>query len=74
MAATGAPDAAPVALITGGSGGLGAAICAVLATAGFRVAIGYHRSQDAAARLASILPGAGHFALAAPVTNSMALA
>jgi 3-oxoacyl-[acyl-carrier protein] reductase len=74
VAATGASDAAPVALITGGSGGLGAAICAVLAAAGFRLAIGYHRSQDAAARLAATLPGAGHFALAAPVTDSAALA
>jgi 3-oxoacyl-[acyl-carrier protein] reductase len=63
-----------VALITGGTGGLGAAICAELASAGFRIAIGYHRSAPAAEKLAAQLPGSGHFAVAAPVTDSQALA
>jgi 3-oxoacyl-[acyl-carrier protein] reductase len=62
-----------VALITGGTGGLGAAICAGLANAGFRMAIGYHRSAAAAAKLAASLAGGGHFAVAAPVTDSGAL-
>ena len=66
--------AAPVALITGGSGGLGAAICAGLAAAGFRMVVGYHRSAAAAEGLAAGLAGSGHLALAAPVTDSDALA
>jgi 3-oxoacyl-[acyl-carrier protein] reductase len=73
-AAGAAPAPLPVALITGGTGGLGAAICAGLAGAGFRIAIGYHRSAPAAASLAAQLPGSGHFAIAAPVTDSDALA
>jgi 3-oxoacyl-[acyl-carrier protein] reductase len=64
----------PVAVVTGGAGGIGAAVCEALAGAGFRVVVGYHRSADAAAALAARLPGAGHRALAAPVTDSAALA
>jgi 3-oxoacyl-[acyl-carrier protein] reductase len=63
----------PVALITGGAGGIGAAICQALAGAGFRLVVGYHRSADSAGRLAASLPGSGHIALAAPVTDSAAL-
>jgi 3-oxoacyl-[acyl-carrier protein] reductase len=66
------PDS-PVALITGGAGGIGGAICRSLAEAGFRMAVGYNRSAEAAAQLAARLPGAGHFAVAAPVTDSAAL-
>src|SRR5579863_6624671 len=65
---------APVALVTGAAGGLGEAIVRALAAAGFTLAIGYHRSADAAERLRQDLPGADHFALAAPVTDSAALA
>jgi 3-oxoacyl-[acyl-carrier protein] reductase len=63
----------PVALITGGAGGIGSAICHSLADAGFRMAIGFNRSADAAATLATALAGSGHFAVAAPVTDSVAL-
>jgi len=70
---TAASDQSPVALITGGTGGIGAAICQALASAGFRVVIGYNRSAAAAEQLATALPGAGHFAVAAPVTDSTAL-
>jgi 3-oxoacyl-[acyl-carrier protein] reductase len=66
------PDS-PVALVTGGAGGIGGAICRSLAEAGFRIAVGYNRSADAAARLAEELPGSSHFAVAAPVTDSTAL-
>jgi len=65
---------APVALVTGGAGGIGSAICRALAAAGFTLVVGYHRSAQAAERLAAALPGAGHLALAAPVTDSAALA
>jgi 3-oxoacyl-[acyl-carrier protein] reductase len=65
---------APVALVTGAAGGLGEAIVRALAAAGFTLGLGYHRSAAAAERLRQDLPGAGHFALAAPVTDSAGLA
>jgi 3-oxoacyl-[acyl-carrier protein] reductase len=65
--------AAPVILVTGGAGGLGVAICNGLAQAGFRLAVGYRQSQQAAAALAAALPGGGHEAIAFDVTNSAAL-
>ena len=64
---------APVALVTGAAGGLGEAIVRALAAAGFTLGLGYHRSASAAERLRQDLPGADHFALAAPVTDSAAL-
>lgn len=64
---------APVALITGGAGGIGTAICRALAASGFRIIVGYNRSAAAAEALAKTLPGTGHAALAAPVTDSAAL-
>src|SRR5471032_1919706 len=63
----------PVALVTGAAGGLGEAIVRALATAGFTLGIGYHRSAEAAERLRRDLPAGDHFALAAPVTDSAAL-
>jgi 3-oxoacyl-[acyl-carrier protein] reductase len=63
----------PVAFVTGGTGGIGTAICKALAGAGFAVAVGFRRSPDAAQRLIAALPGAGHAALNTPVTDSAAL-
>jgi 3-oxoacyl-[acyl-carrier protein] reductase len=60
----------PVALVTGGAGGLGSAICRKLADAGFGVVVGYNRSAEAARQLASSLPGPGHSARKAPVTQT----
>jgi 3-oxoacyl-[acyl-carrier protein] reductase len=62
-----------VAVVTGAAGGLGSAICRALAAHGATVALGYHRSQDAAAALAGALPGGGHFAVLLPVTDPAAL-
>jgi 3-oxoacyl-[acyl-carrier protein] reductase len=62
-----------VAVVTGGTGGIGAAICKTLATAGFTVVVGFRRSASAADELAAALPGVGHVALSAPVTDSPAL-
>ncbi|MFT4249087.1 MAG: SDR family oxidoreductase [Pseudomonas sp.] len=64
---------APVALVTGGAGGLGAAICQALAGAGFRLVVAYRSSQGPAQALADALPGAGHRALPASVTDSASL-
>lgn len=72
-AASNAPGPA-VAVVTGGAGGLGVAICEAMADAGFVVVVGYNRSADAAHSLAARLPGRGHVALPAPVTDSAALA
>lgn len=65
-----------VALVTGGAGGIGAAICQGLAAAGVTVVVGYNSSREPAERLAAGLPlvGRPHAALAAPVTDSAALA
>jgi 3-oxoacyl-[acyl-carrier protein] reductase len=67
------PPGNPVAVVTGGTGGIGAAICRALAAAGFAVVVGYRRSASAAETLAARLPGTGHAALSAPVTDSAAL-
>jgi len=66
-------SSAPVALVTGGAGGLGEAIVRALAGAGFTLAVGYHRSETPAEELAAALPGSGHFAIATRVTDSAAL-
>jgi 3-oxoacyl-[acyl-carrier protein] reductase len=63
----------PVAVVTGGTGGIGASICKVLASAGFAVVVGYRRSAAAAERLAAALPGSGHAAMSAAVTDSGSL-
>lgn len=61
------------ALVTGGAGGLGKAICHALADAGMRVAIGYATPAKAHALLPE-LSGTGHIAVHAPVTESAGLA
>ena len=64
-----------VAVVTGGAGGLGAAICAGLAEAGCTVVVGYNSSEGPARTLADGLPKTArpHAALRAPVTDSAAL-
>src|SRR6202790_696110 len=63
----------PVAVVTGGAGGIGKSICSALAHEGMRVVVGYNRSSDRARELVESLPGEGHAALPAPVTDSAAL-
>ncbi|MBZ5643365.1 MAG: SDR family oxidoreductase [Acidobacteriia bacterium] len=64
----------PVAVVTGGAGSMGTIICGALAREGMRVAVGYNRSGEKAKKLVASLPGEGHAAIAAPVTDSPALA
>ena len=61
-----------VALVTGGGGGIGSAICRRLATEGARIVITYNSDRAKAEALASSLPGDDHLALQAPVEDSAA--
>jgi 3-oxoacyl-[acyl-carrier protein] reductase len=54
----------PIALVTGGAGGIGGACCRALAKEGFRVAVGYRSSGEAAQKLAAEIEG---FAVAGDV-------
>lgn len=65
-----------VAVVTGGAGGIGEAICQGLALAGCTVVVGYNSSQAPAEELVRRLTPAtlGHVALKCPVTDSAALA
>jgi 3-oxoacyl-[acyl-carrier protein] reductase len=56
------------ALVTGGAGGIGVAICRYLAEAGHRVAVA-DLNAEAAARVAASLPGEGHFGVAIDVSD-----
>ena len=59
-----------VALVTGGAGGIGAAICSALAQAGAAVMVGFSGQQERAQALAAQLPGHGHRALLTRVDDS----
>lgn len=51
-----------VAVVTGGSNGIGAAVAQRLARAGASVVVGYHKGVERAEAVVASLPGAGHFA------------
>jgi 3-oxoacyl-[acyl-carrier protein] reductase len=55
-----APLAGKVAVVTGGSNGIGAAAVRLLAGEGATVVIGYHNGHERAEALRASLPGTGH--------------
>ena len=59
-----------VAVVTGGGGGIGRAICRRLAEAGAQLIITYHSDQDKARATASQLAGGNHLVLRCPVDDS----
>lgn len=61
------------ALVTGGAGGIGSAICNKLAEAGAAVVIAYNSKPEKANQLCNELPGKGHSIVHAPVHDSEAL-
>ncbi|MGX9961818.1 SDR family NAD(P)-dependent oxidoreductase [Roseomonas sp. F4] len=62
-----------VAVITGGSSGIGAASARRLAEQGATIAIGYNSGRDRAEALAAELPGDGHIALHLPMADAAAI-
>ena len=62
-----------VAVVTGGSSGIGAATVRALAQSGARVAIGYNKGRDRAETLIGELPGSGHCAIQLQIEDSATL-
>jgi 3-oxoacyl-[acyl-carrier protein] reductase len=62
-----------VAVVTGGSSGIGAATLRRLAAKGARCVIGYNEGAERAAALAASLPGQGHLALRIPMQDTAAI-
>jgi 3-oxoacyl-[acyl-carrier protein] reductase len=61
-----------VALVTGGAGGIGSAICRRLAAEGATMIVTYSRSRDKAASLIEELGGNPHWMMQAPVDDAAA--
>lgn len=62
-----------VALVTGGGGGIGSAICLRLAEAGATVIVNYNSNRQKAQALYERLPGTNHSLIQASVTDSATL-
>lgn len=63
-----------VAVVTGGGGGIGRAICRRLAAAGAHLVITYNRDQSKARAAANALAGGNHLIIGAPVDDGAAQA
>ena len=61
-----------IAVVTGGSSGIGAACVRALAAEGASVVIGYHSGLDRAQALLAQLPGKGHVAMPIPLGDGAA--
>src|SRR5215471_21004732 len=59
-----------VAIVTGGSSGIGAASARRLAAAGARVVVGYNHGLERAEKLIAELPGSGHCAMHLPLEDT----
>ena len=59
-----------IALVTGGAGGIGSAICKKLADEGASVIITYNSNAEKAENLLKILRGGNHFIFHAPTTDA----
>jgi 3-oxoacyl-[acyl-carrier protein] reductase len=59
-----------VAVVTGASGGIGAATAHRLAEAGARVVVGYNGKSAEAAKIVAALPGTGHRAMRIPMLET----
>jgi 3-oxoacyl-[acyl-carrier protein] reductase len=62
-----------VAVVIGGSGAIGSAICRHFAEAGATCVVTYNSGKEAAQGLVSSLPGDGHWVSHIPVDDSAAL-
>jgi 3-oxoacyl-[acyl-carrier protein] reductase len=62
--------AGKVAVVTGGSSGIGAASVRLIAAAGATVVVGYNKGADRAAALVAELPGDGHKAMYLPLEHT----
>ena len=58
------------AVVTGGSGGIGAAVVQLLAAEGARVVIGFNHGSDRAESLRASLPGTGHLTVHLPLGDA----
>jgi len=62
-----------IAVVIGGSGAIGSAICRHFANAGATCVVTYNSGEKAAKELVGKLPGAGHWSAHVPVDDSAAL-
>lgn len=62
-----------IAVVTGGGGGIGSAICRRLAAAGAKVVLTYRKSKEKTDAVAATLAGDGHMVMQAPVDDSLAV-
>lgn len=70
MDAESSPAAKPWFLVSGGSGGIGAAVCKRLAASGFAPVVGYHRNEAAAQTIAA---RSGGYALALDLSDERSI-